>query len=288
MPSSTEEWQQITREFEHRWNLPNCIGAMDGKHVRIQSPGGSMYYNYLDYHSIILLALVDAKYRFLYVDVGANGRAGDAGVFRDSALAHALEHNTLKIPDDKPLPGRTKNVPFFIVGDDAFPLKPYLMKPYPFRKVMNNLHDGAEEDERRKQRIFDYRLSRARRLSENAFGVLATRFQVFYTAMRLSPENATKVTLAAIALHNFLMTKRDQAFNPRGYIDSEDPQTGAITLGQWRNVPQQILLDGVRIAPANRYGQKAADIRDEIKEYVNAEGQVPWQENLVFGNVTRR
>ena len=246
-----------------------------------------MYYNYMDYHSIILLALVDAKYRFMFVDVGANGRAGDAGVFRDSTLAHALEQNSLKIPDSMPLPGRTKNVPFFIVGDDAFPLKPYLMKPYPFRKV-NSVNDDAALDERRKQRIFDYRLSRARRISENAFGILATRFRVFYTAMRLSPKHATTVTLAAIALHNFLMTKRDQAFVPTGYMDQEDRRTGAVIPGEWRNVAQQNLLDDVRITPANRYGQRAADIRDEIKEYVNNEGQVPWQENLVFGSLANK
>ncbi|PVD33540.1 hypothetical protein C0Q70_04797 [Pomacea canaliculata] len=114
VPSTEAEWQQISLEFAQRWNLPNCIGAIDGKHVAIRSPGGSTHYNYLKFHSIILLAVVDAKYRFLYFNVGANGRAGDAGVFRDSTLAAALENNTLNIPTPVPLPGRVTPVPYLL------------------------------------------------------------------------------------------------------------------------------------------------------------------------------
>lgn len=258
---------------------------MDGKHIHIQNPGGSTYNNYLGYHSIILLAVVDARYRFLFVDVGANGRAGDAGVYQDSSIATALKKITIGMPADTSLPGRTAEIPFFNVCDDAFPLKPYLMKPYPFSKVMNSLYDETEEEERRKQRIFDYRLSRARRISENVFGILASRFRVFQSAMLLSPDKATRVTLAAIALHNFLVTKRDQAFLPPSLTDSEHPQTGALIPGEWRENLNQ--MDSVWQPSANRYGKRAAEIREEIKEYVTAEGQVPWQERLVFGHAAR-
>lgn len=77
---------QVARDFEMQWNFPNCIGAIDGKHIEIQSTGGSDYFNYLKYHSIILLAVVDARYRFLFVNVGTNGQAGEAGIFQASLL----------------------------------------------------------------------------------------------------------------------------------------------------------------------------------------------------------
>ncbi|KAK7485168.1 hypothetical protein BaRGS_00023578 [Batillaria attramentaria] len=272
--------QQIAQDFQNRWNLPNCIGAMDGKHIEIRSPGGSVYYNYLKYHSIILLALVDARYRFLYIDAGRNGRAGDAGVFNNSTLKTALENNTLNIPAPKALPGTEIEVPHFIVGDDAFPLKPYLMKPYPFRTVAD-LDDENAEAERRKQRIFDYRLSRARRISENVFGILAARFGVFQTCIRLIPHHATCVTLAAVALHNFLITERDRMFAPANFQDREYPRTHEVIPGDWRQNRQQ--LDDLQRQPINRSGEDARTIRSKIKEYVNGAGQVPWQERLVFG-----
>ncbi|KAK7488054.1 hypothetical protein BaRGS_00020645 [Batillaria attramentaria] len=150
---------------------------------------------------------------------------------------------------------------------------------------MNNLHDPAEEEERRRQRIFDYRLSRARRISENVFGILASRFRVFQTSMLLSPENATRVTLAALAVHNFLMTKRDQAFAPPSLPDREHPQSDEVIPGQWRDEPN--LLDELRRQRVNRSGDAAREVREEIKKYMNEEGQVPWQEGLVFRRTAR-
>jgi hypothetical protein len=67
------------QDFHTVWNFPNCCGAMDGKHIVIRCPskGGSEFYNYQKYHSVILLANVDANYKFIYIDVGTNGRVND-------------------------------------------------------------------------------------------------------------------------------------------------------------------------------------------------------------------
>ena len=87
-PSNKEGWQQIAAEFNSKWKYPCCLGAIDGKHVAIQQPSdtGSKVFNYKHFFSVLLLAMVDANYRFTYVDVGAAGRAGDASVFADSLL----------------------------------------------------------------------------------------------------------------------------------------------------------------------------------------------------------
>ena len=140
---------------------------MDGKHIVLKQPknSGSYYFNYKGTFSLVLLAIVDANYKFLYVDVGCNGRISDGGVFRNSSFSTAMERNVLGIPPPR-MVGSTV-LPYVIVGDDAFPLKENLMKPYPFRGLS------------KERRITNYRISRARRVSENAFGILANRFRVF-------------------------------------------------------------------------------------------------------------
>lgn len=82
MPTPTSQLHRRNIEvFFNRWNFPNCCGAIDGKHIRIKCPAnaGSAYFNYKDYHSMVLLAIVDGHYKFTAVDVGSYGREGDAG-----------------------------------------------------------------------------------------------------------------------------------------------------------------------------------------------------------------
>lgn len=82
IPSPNKDtFSLITEEFEKKWNFPNVIGCIDGKHVRIRCPNstGSLYYNYKDYFSIVLLAMVDANCKFIGIDIGSYGREGDAG-----------------------------------------------------------------------------------------------------------------------------------------------------------------------------------------------------------------
>ncbi len=92
-PSSELEWRDVATRYGERWNFHHTLGAIDGKHIRIKKPdkSGSQYFNYKLYCSIMLLAIVDADYRFMYVEVGAPGRGSDAGLFRDTGLFQALE-----------------------------------------------------------------------------------------------------------------------------------------------------------------------------------------------------
>ncbi|KAM9571566.1 uncharacterized protein ACWYII_000199 [Salvelinus alpinus] len=129
-----EDWRAIAAEFLERWNFPNCLGSIDGKHVVIQAPpcSGSQFYNYKGTYSVVLLAVVDAIYCFRVVDVGAYGKGRDGGTLRDSAFGQALQDGTLEIPPPASLPGAEDlgPVPHIFVGDEAFPLKHNLMRPY--------------------------------------------------------------------------------------------------------------------------------------------------------------
>ena len=165
IPETPAGWRRVAARFADRWNLHHAMGAIDGKHIRVKKPPNSFldYRNYKRYYSILLFAMVDADFRFMYIDIGTPGKAGVAGIFRDSELKEACVTNTIGMPPDEPLPHDNTPMPYFIIGDDAFALNNFLMKPYPSATLTDP------------QRQFNYRISRARRVVECAFGVLANR-----------------------------------------------------------------------------------------------------------------
>lgn len=129
--------------------FPLCVGALDGRHITFRAPisSGSYYYTYKGTSSIVLLGLADAKYRFIYVNIGVNGRISDGGVFHNSKLSGALQNNTLNLLPSEMLPGMNQPLPYVIVADDAFPLLNNLMKPYPERRLSQEC------------KIYNYRLN---------------------------------------------------------------------------------------------------------------------------------
>ncbi|GIY13056.1 DDE Tnp4 domain-containing protein [Caerostris extrusa] len=136
------------------------ILALKQKKRRCWAPPntGRQYHNYKGGFSIILLASVDADYKFVLVDIGSEGHNSDGGVFRHSVISQAIECNQMNIPNSAALTSTKTVIPFVFVGDEAFPLKNYLMRPFPGNALS------------KERRIFNYRLSRARRCVENAFG----------------------------------------------------------------------------------------------------------------------
>ncbi|KAL2093117.1 hypothetical protein ACEWY4_010429 [Coilia grayii] len=198
-PQPTEEgWKDIARHFWQKWGFPNCLGAIDGKHIAITAPAhsGSRFFNYKHSFSIVLLALVDANYKFIFAQVGDFGRSSDGGVYASSMLGQGMEANTLHVPPDTPLPGSGVQgpIPYVIVGDTAFPMKTYLMRPFPGQRIP------------RWQENFNYRLSSARMVVECAFGILSARWRVLLTRLQMSPKYVDSVVLAACILHNYLLT----------------------------------------------------------------------------------
>lgn len=205
MPQPTEEmWKTIASIYKEMWNFPNCIGAIDGKHINIQCRINAepTYYNYKGSHSIVLLALVDADYKFIAIDVGAYGRNSDGGILSKSIIGKKLQSKTFNIPEPAPIIQNGQPQPYVIVDDEAFPLKTYLLRPYSSSYLRDN----------EPNKVFNYRLSRARRVVENAFGILAARWRCFRGPLEIQPELVDQVVLTSCCLHNMLCA--DNAFEP--------------------------------------------------------------------------
>ncbi|XP_024870234.1 protein ANTAGONIST OF LIKE HETEROCHROMATIN PROTEIN 1-like [Temnothorax curvispinosus] len=274
MPDSEDAWEVVAQDFADRWNFPHCLGAMDGKHCRIDPPlqSGSLYYNYKETFSIVLLALVDAQLRYIYIDVGTNGRVSDKGVWNKCTFKNLLDRNKLKIPEPSPLPETDNDFPFVIVGDEGFTLSETVLIPFPKEQCSGN----------RDKRTFNYRVSRARRCSENAFGVMGSRFQIFRSPMRYDPDDARDIIIAICCLHNMLRTDviGRAMYTPSSYIDVENEEAGHLCPGDWRNEQARGLVN-FRNQGGYRHANRALALREMWCEYFNGVGAVPWQDRAV-------
>lgn len=128
---------------------------MDGKHIALQAPlnSGIEFYNYKSFFSIVLFAVIDVNYNFIYANVGCQRRISDGGTFNKTNFKKMLDDSSINLPSNCVLPGRNIETPFVFLADDAFPLTTNIMKPF------LGLHDKTL-----KKRIFNYRLSRGRRV----------------------------------------------------------------------------------------------------------------------------
>ncbi|XP_066587897.1 uncharacterized protein [Prorops nasuta] len=197
-----EDWRHIANGYWNRWNLPNCIGAIDGKHIRIRCPpnSGSLYFNYKKYYSIVLMAISDHVYRFTLVDIGGYGGNSDGGIFNESNIGINLINNNLNLPQNEiKLPNSSLRTSTYFIADDAFKLSKRIMKPY---SGTNLSYD---------KRIFNYRISRARLTVESAFGILSNKWRICHTVMSVLPETADIIVTASVCLHNFILKEEENS-----------------------------------------------------------------------------
>ena len=195
----------------HTSRLPVLLksGAIDGKHIMIEYPknAGSAYYNYKNFHSIVLLAICDANYCFPFADTGDYGSTNDASAMSNSAFGQAFDKGpeTLKTPR----PCNYKNVqklPFVLIRDEIFQQKSWLMKPFPGK----GLHE--------QQRVYNYRLSRARRTIENAFGILSEKWRIFRKPIKTNVDLVDKITTASVCLHNYVPSSHGECYIHTSWI----------------------------------------------------------------------
>lgn len=226
-PKTTNEWINIAREFEEKWSFPNVLGCIDGKHVNILKPpnSGSLFRNYKGWFSIVLLAVCDANYKLIYVDVGSNGAQSDGGIWQRCSLRNEL--NNLNVPKLN----ESNGLNYCFLGDQGFPLQSFLMRPFP------RIGSITEEQEQ-----FNNSLSVARRTIENVFGIMAMKFRILLNKMLVNVENSKLITLSVCILHNVLINSNSTR---RNYINSNTDrpvQLLQIEPTQSRNAPHQAKL----------------------------------------------
>ncbi|KAF0704930.1 protein ANTAGONIST OF LIKE HETEROCHROMATIN PROTEIN 1-like [Aphis craccivora] len=265
MPIPTEEkWMSIANQYYRLWNLPNCVGSIDGKHIRIQKvPNtGSTNFNYKTYHSIVLMACSDADGNFIMIETGFAGRNSDSGIFRASRMGRWLERDGLNLPNPRPLPNDPNeiNFPFYFVADEAFPLKKNLMRPNPRRTLTN------------KKRIFNYRLSRGRKTVECSFGMMSQKFQVLMSPIRCTNEiTINNIIRSVCILHNFIRKREGRQYIPSIDFDVNNPE--------YFQVPNEFIRDNQDQNELPRT-QTARDLREYLSSYfVKPYASLPWQWN---------
>lgn len=245
-----EMWLANAEEFYKKTNYPNCIGSLDSKHIRCINPveGGSNFFNYKKFFSIVLMALVDANLRFVVMDVDAYGKEGDSPVFKDSELGKKLYSGALNLPPPSPLPGTVgSSQPYVIIADEAFKLSTNLLTPYPSRGLTA------------RKRVYNYRHCRARRTVECAFGVLANKWRIFHTYMLVGPDFIDDFVKACCIVYNFVRA--------RDGINYEDAETHPFQ--DIRNLGQGTLGQG-------------SDVRNAFAEFFIVKGAVSFQKNYMF------
>nr|XP_037279728.1 protein ANTAGONIST OF LIKE HETEROCHROMATIN PROTEIN 1-like [Rhipicephalus microplus] len=233
-----EEWLEIAAGFCNRWQFPNCIEAVDGKHIQINAP---------------------AMLEVLWVHLGAPGRFSDGGIFQDSPIGERLHEGKLSLPRAAMLPRSGIVCPHVFVGDEAFQLRPDFMRPLPGSRSV-----PAEV-------IYNYRLSRARRCVENAFGILVSRWRIYERQINLEPENVEAVVKATCVLHNFLSSNAASTYCPPGYADFQDI-FGNVGGGAWRQVPGSTTVFGLEKPKARNCSKMASAVRQEFVKYFSEEG----------------
>ena len=126
-----------------------------------------------------------------------------------------------------------------------------------------------------KERVFNYRLSRARRVVENVFGIMASVFRVLRKPMLLQPDKAALITMTCAYLHNFLQkSKTSSNYTP---LDAFDSEKGEITLRSWRHYSEGISsLQPLRRMP-RRSKPEAKNIRDNFRDFCVTDGKLEWQ-----------
>ncbi|XP_052739427.1 uncharacterized protein LOC128198369 [Bicyclus anynana] len=253
MPEPSEElWLEIAKRYYKKTNYPNCIGSIDGKHIRIRKPpkSGSNYFNYKKFFSIVLLAVADANCSFIAIDVGACGRNADSNIFKESGFGKKLACGSLKIPNSTKLPNSNGlPQPFVFLGDEAFGLQKHILRPFP-NKSLN-----------KEERIYNYRHSRARRCVECAFGILTSKWRVLHTPIATNVNTTIAIVKAVCILHNFVIAR-------------EQAQYAHIS----RRTSTTLTSSRSQIITVSNSGKTT---RENFKNYFLNEGKLSWQEKYL-------
>ncbi|PWA23147.1 hypothetical protein CCH79_00001919 [Gambusia affinis] len=212
---SEAELMVIVQGFRDRWALPQVAGAIDGTHISIMAPDENPvdYYNRKNVYSVILQVVVDNKMKFWDINVGCPGKVSDARVLVNSSLYSRGENGTLFPRWIETL--NNVDIPIHILGDAAYPLLPWLMKPFPEGNGLTQ-----------PQVNFNYRLSQARMTIERAFGRLRGRWTCLLKRCDAHISFVSHIISACCVLHNYCETANEEWVDEEpadndDFVDSE-------------------------------------------------------------------
>ncbi|KAJ0170467.1 hypothetical protein K1T71_013838 [Dendrolimus kikuchii] len=179
-----EDWINIAKHFFERTQFPNCLSSTNGKHIRIERPEntGSEAFNYKTYYYLILIA--DADYCFTAIDIGAYGSNSDSSVFKNSNFGKKFLNNQMHLPEFATL----------LDYEEVGPL------PFVFKFII-------------KQRVYNYRLSYARRTVECAFGIMTNKWRILHRPIDVKLDFCDHIIKACCILHNFVRQHDSKQLN---------------------------------------------------------------------------
>ncbi|XP_022201746.2 uncharacterized protein LOC111058518 [Nilaparvata lugens] len=255
-----ELWKKIASDYESKWSFCNCLGAIGGKRIiTIQKVGISSATNDRESPHVILVAAVDAHYRFTFIDIMSAERFNDENVFENTLFGKRL-CNTSKLPEPNPLPGTEQPIPYVFVADETIPVIDNLMRAYPGQSVMNSYE----------KKVFNCRIGQAQQTAECSFGILSKIFHVFKKPFKCKLEAVETIVMSCCILHNYLRTKI--------LLSSDTCDDNCVFELPFENENQ--------LLPLKKYDMRIHNalysIREKMKDfYISPQGSVEWQHSAI-------
>ncbi len=248
-PRTEEEMLKCMNLMEELWQSTRAFAAVDGCHIAVKCPPGGAearreYYNFKNFYSIVMMGMLDAKYRFVWASVGLPGSVHDATILQSSAMYRKLKDGDILPEIFKEFEG--EKIPPIILGDSAFPHHTWLQKPYS--------HAVLTE----KESYFNYRLSRGQMVTECAYGQLKGRWRMLYRKSECTPDTMKDIVLACIVLHNICIDKDDSLPAVFNLCFDKD----GVMLNQKRRREKLVMMNGHAVADN---GKGAEKVREALK-----------------------
>ena len=212
-PRSRRETAEAIKQFKVfcQCRIPQVPGALDDTHILIvahNNDGKADYFSQKQRYTISTQGLVGANLVFLDVATGFPGSCHDARNFRNTSLYTQAENGEILTKPEDVI--ENSRVTPLVLGDEAYPLLPWLIKPYNFGPALT-----------RSEKLFSKKFCSARVTAERAFGILKVRWRCLLKRLDNRIENVSAVVIACCVLHNICQMNR-------GYYLDQDEMLEAI------------------------------------------------------------